>query len=73
MSGDKELFEMMGKRGTSANQLPECQELAIVPRSLAQTAQKLAPLDARIQKLREHMPMIVTGMILLSFLIGVAL
>lgn len=73
MNGDKELFERMSKRGTGANQLPECQELAIVPRNLAQTAQKLAPLDARIQKLREHMPMIVTGMILLSFLIGVAL
>lgn len=61
--------KVMSSRGQGANQLPRV-TLHFVPEERAAT---VLALDERIQKVREHMPLIMTGAITLSFLLGFAL
>lgn len=56
-------------RNRSGNQLPG-KTVHFIPE---ETAPAVLAIDNRIQQLREHMPQIVTGAVVLSFLIGLAL
>lgn len=69
MSGDKELFEMMRNRGKGTSQLPR-KAAHFIPE---ETAPLVLAIDKRIQKIREHMPLIATCAVALSFLIGLSL
>lgn len=67
MSGDKELFEMMGSRGLNANQLPG-KTVRYIPED---TAPYVLAIDARIQQIKRHRVAIIAGSIILAFLVGV--
>lgn len=60
---------VMQSRGLGANQLPRV-TLHFIPEERATT---VLALDERIQKVKAHMPLIMTGAIALSFLVGFAL
>lgn len=60
---------IMLNRGKGANQLPRV-TLHFVPEERAAT---VLALDERIQKVKAYMPLIMTGAIALSFLLGFAL
>lgn len=67
MKGDKELFEMMGNRDRGGN---PGKVLHFIPEERAKTVLKI---DDRIQKIQELMPAIVSGFVVVSFLLGLAL
>lgn len=67
MSGDKELFEMMRSRGSSAGQLPGA-SVHFIP---AEDASRVLEIDRRIQKIKRYRGWIIAGAIILAFLIGV--
>lgn len=60
---------VMSHRNQSGNKLPG-KVVHFIPE---ETASTVLAIDARIQNIREHMPLIVTGAVVLSFLIGLAL
>lgn len=68
MSGDKELFEMMGTRGRSAGRLPGA-SVHFIP---AEDASRVLDLDRRIQKIKSYRGYIIAGAIVLAFLIGLS-
>lgn len=68
MDADYEVISMVNRKAGRGGQLPG----KIVHFIPEETAESVLAIDKRIQQIREHMPMIVTGALVLSFLIGLA-
>ena len=64
----EEIRSIMNNRHKNAGQLPS-KAVHFIPEARAES---VLALDERIQKLHEKLPLIVTGAIVLSFLIGLA-
>lgn len=68
MDADYEVISMVNRKAGRGGQLPG----KIVHFIPEENAPSVLAIDKRIQKIREHMPVIVTGALVLSFLIGLA-
>lgn len=69
LDADYEVISMVNRKAGRGGQLPG-KTVHFIPE---ETAPTVLAIDKRIQTLREHMPMIVSGAVALSFLIGLAL
>jgi hypothetical protein len=68
MDADYEVISMVNRKAGRGGQLPG-KVIHFIPK---ENAASVLAIDKRIQQIREHMPMIVTGALVLSFLIGLA-
>lgn len=66
---DYEVISMVNRKAGRGGQLPR-KAVHFIPE---ETAPAVLAIDKRIQQIREHMPQIATGAVVLSFLIGLAL
>lgn len=68
MDADYEVISMVNRKAGRGGQLPG-KVIHFIPEK---NAASVLAIDKRIQQIQEHMPMIVTGVVVLSFLIGLA-
>lgn len=69
MDADYEVISMVNKKRGCGGQLPS-KTIRFIPEDRADSVLKL---DERIQRVRELMPVIVTGAIIVSFILGLSL
>ena len=69
MDADYEVISMVNKKRNCGGQLPS-KMIRFIPEDRADSVLKL---DERIQRVRELMPVIVTGAIIVSFILGLSL
>ena len=69
MDADCEVISMVNKKRNRSGQLPS-KTIRFIPEDRADSVLKL---DERIQKVRELMPAIVTGAVIVSFILGLSL
>ena len=69
MEADYEVISMVNRKAGRGGQLPG-KTIRFIPE---ETAPTVLAIDRRIQQIREHMPVIVTAIVALSFLIGLAM
>ena len=69
MDADYEVISMVNKKKNCSGQLPS-KMIRFIPEDRANSVLKL---DERIQRVRELMPVIVTGAIIVSFILGLSL
>ena len=69
LDADYEVISMVNRKAGRGGQLPG-KAVHFIPE---ENAPAVLAIDKRIQQIREHMPQIVTGAVVLSFLIGLAL
>ena len=69
MDADYEVISMVNNKRGCGGELPR-KVIRFIPEDRADSVLKL---DSRIQKVRELMPAIITGAIVLSFILGLSL
>lgn len=68
MDADYEVISMVNRKAGRGGELPG-KALHFIPE---ETAPTVLEIDRRIQQIRDHMPVIVTAFVVISFLIGLA-
>lgn len=67
MDADYEVIRMVNRRAGSGGELPS-KKIHFIP---AETADTVLAIDKRIQQIRQHQGVLISGAIALAFLIGV--
>lgn len=69
LDADFEVISMVNRKAGHGGQLPG-KVVHFIPE---ETAPTVLAIDKRIQQIREHMPVIVTGVVVISFILGLSL